>query len=460
MLSTGPCRRPHCLTLLLSALAILCGELRAQYPETIWVPVVYYDFHSDLSNPEFQMDTDKGLVGGMVLGDSVVWDDSRAGYFGLDSIPKPVPNPDTVLFSAFLDCWYRAWEEGGEGDYRVPNYVPWKGVLAEPPTVWVDHDTAFKNVVITDSLAFVHRGDRTFEVDFSGRDGAPDFFPLDGRGFGDEGHLRNYSFTAEMHFEFVKMPGMSLTVGGDDDIWVFIDGVRVIDLGGVHAMASDTISLDRLGHVSDADRCLFSLFFAERQTRQSTLRIRTDLFRGMVEAPYPPVSTIGAVSPPDDPRPTLTWHAVDAFVSYVLQVATDPAFGSVVYVDTTTDTLHVPEADLPADTLYWRVREIRSYWSPPETLVVDDVTVGEMVGLPRDAPVGGGVPRLCGRDGRLRVMGRVPAGWTARVYDTRGIRIAGLDTGHRVLVLPSGMYLVRFAGMDGWRTQPVRVGPR
>ena len=36
------------------------------YPETLWVPVTYYDFHSNGSNPEFQRPHNGGLHRNMV----------------------------------------------------------------------------------------------------------------------------------------------------------------------------------------------------------------------------------------------------------------------------------------------------------------------------------------------------------------------------------------------------------
>ena len=37
-----------------------------QFPDTIWIPVTFYDFHSDKSNPEFEVDHTGSLRKGMV----------------------------------------------------------------------------------------------------------------------------------------------------------------------------------------------------------------------------------------------------------------------------------------------------------------------------------------------------------------------------------------------------------
>jgi len=107
-----------------------------------------------------------------------------------------------------------------------------------------------------------------------------DFFPLDGEGFGNESQNHNFSFTFELHTRFQYSGGEVFEFSGDDDLWVFINGRLAIDLGGVHAAASQDIDLDdeanRLG-ITPGNEYSLDFFQAERHSTESNFQIDTSL---------------------------------------------------------------------------------------------------------------------------------------------------------------------------------------
>jgi fibro-slime domain-containing protein len=107
------------------------------------------------------------------------------------------------------------------------------------------------------------------------------FFPLDGKGFGNTpGQGHNYSFTYELHTQFVYQGGEVFQFRGDDDVWVFVNDKLVVDLGGVHQAESATVSMDAVAAqigIVPGQAYPLDFFFAERHTVQSNFRFETTL---------------------------------------------------------------------------------------------------------------------------------------------------------------------------------------
>lgn len=235
----------------------VCELETGSLPDELVLPIVYRDFVHNAADgadtprhPDFQAFSGNAETPGLV--EPFIGTDGKPVYTGICETGNELdedlcPYEEQTTSKTDFDQWY--------------------------------NDTEGVNIPVSGTLTLVRQDDDTYVFD-----SGTGLFPLDGKGWvatdpvqEDLYENHNFGFTSELRYWFEFKGGEFLEFSGDDDVWVFVGGRLVVDIGGLHGRTEGSVTLDdetaaALGLIKGRVYEM-ALFHAERHTARSNFKL-------------------------------------------------------------------------------------------------------------------------------------------------------------------------------------------
>lgn len=122
------------------------------------------------------------------------------------------------------------------------------------------------------------------------------FYPIDGLGYdailgdttdktntsgnGVRPEHPNGSYTLRGEAQFVYQDNLYFEFSGDDDVYMYVNGVLALDLGGAHGICTKRVNLKDVAakcHLTPGEVATFTFFYMERNSDASNFKIETNM---------------------------------------------------------------------------------------------------------------------------------------------------------------------------------------